>query len=121
MEISATAAGLLAQIVPVGLLVLVVELRAARVVADRMRGKRKVRVDWFVKAFPYVLAFVVFVAVAAVAVCTTAVITNDPIEPVVGWSVVAACYLLYGFAGAVIVVLAFITGHHSMGRNLTGV
>lgn len=117
MTISLNAAGLLAQVLPIGLLVVVVELRAIRSVADRMRGQRRVRVRQFGRAFPFVLSAAVFAAIWAVAICTTAVVTDEPISGWVSWAVIVACYMLYGFAGAVI--LAFITGHHTLGRNLS--
>jgi hypothetical protein len=117
--ISVDAAGLLAQILPIGLLVLVVELRAIRLVADRMRGQRRLRVRQFVRVFPFVLTVVVSAAVWAVAVCVTAVITGTPMPEWMSWTVITASYLLYGFAGAVMVILAFITGHHTLGRHLS--
>ena len=119
MTISVNAAELLAQILPIGLLVLVVEMRAIRLAADRMRGQRRVRVRLFVRTFPFALALVVLAALWAVAMCTTAVIMNEPLPPFISWTVIIGCYLLYGFAGAVIVILAFMTGHHVLGRNLT--
>ncbi len=100
---------------------LVVELRAIRVAADRMRGQRRLRVRQFVRVFPFLLALVVFAALWAVALCTTAVIMEEPLHEVVSWAVVVACYLLYGFAGGVILILAFIAGHHTMGRHLSGI